>query len=168
MLSAPLGSYDEIWVADATKRIVELEGRFDLVVSWQVLEHVKPLVEVVDNLRSYLRPGGHFIGQLSGAFSFFGLANRALPDRLNRKLVSTLTGRDADTVFPAHYDHCWDSALTAMFSSWEAAEVTPRYLGAQYLRFLPSAQRLYLMYEESVMRRGKRNLATHYLIDAER
>src|SRR5881628_2346064 len=35
------GSYDEQVQATAEQRVPELVGRFDLIVSWQVLEHVR-------------------------------------------------------------------------------------------------------------------------------
>src|SRR5687768_1406571 len=43
MLRAPVSSYDEYYVSDVTKRVEEFKGQFDVVISWQVLEHVKPL-----------------------------------------------------------------------------------------------------------------------------
>ena len=58
MEHAPEGSYDEMFVGDITKRVAELEGRFDLIICFQVLEHVKPLDDAIENLRCYLRPGG--------------------------------------------------------------------------------------------------------------
>ena len=168
LAAAPDGSYDETWVADATRRIPELEGRFDLVISFQVLEHVTPLEGAFANFRAYLRPGGHFVGQFSGTFSFFALASRLIPHRLSKWLLSHLTERPTTTIFPAHYHHCWDSAIRRSLDSWARVEVEPRYLGAGYLRFLPPAQRLYLIYEEWARRSGRRNLATHYLVSAER
>ncbi len=40
---APAGSYDELRVADITQSSAHLEGSCDLALSYQVLEHVKPL-----------------------------------------------------------------------------------------------------------------------------
>lgn len=168
LAAAPLGSYDETWVADATKHLPELDGRFDLIISWQVLEHVRPIEDAFDNFRTYLRPGGRVIGQLSGTFSYFGLANRILPHRLTVVLLRRLVQRDPATVFPAHYDRCWDGALQQVLASWNQVEIVPRYIGAQYLRALPPIQWLYLLYEEWALRTRRRNLATHYIIDAGR
>jgi len=69
-------AYDETWVADVTQRVPALEDRFDLILSWQVLEHVKPLGAAFDNFHAYLCPRGRFVGHFSGTFSFFGLASR--------------------------------------------------------------------------------------------
>ncbi|HEY7131043.1 MAG TPA: class I SAM-dependent methyltransferase [Candidatus Limnocylindrales bacterium] len=165
---APAGSYDERWVADITHHVPELDGRFDLVLSFQVLEHVKPLSAAFENFRGYLRPGGVFLGQFSGTFSFFGLANRVIPDRLTAWLVDRFTDRTADSVFPASYDRCWDSAIRRIARPWADVEVEPRYTGATYLRFLPPVQGAYLLYEDWALRSGKRDLATHYIVEARR
>ncbi len=161
-------AYDETWVADVTQRVSELEGRFDLVISWQVLEHVRPLDAAFDNVHTYLRPGGTFIGQFSGAWSYFALANRLIPHRVTAWLVDRFTERDAGSVFPAHFHRCRDSELRQILAPWAHADVTPRYTGATYLRFLPPAQWLYLKYEDWAMRSGRRDLATHYIVEARR
>jgi SAM-dependent methyltransferase len=168
LAAAPHGSYDETWVADTTKHLAELDDRFDLIISWQVLEHVKPVEAAFANFQAYLHPGGRFIGQLSGTFSFFGLANQIIPHRLTVMLLRRLVKRDPTTVFPAHYHHCWDGALRRVLASWIEVEIMPRYIGAQYLRALPPIQWLYLRYEGWAFRTRRRNLATHYIIDARR
>jgi SAM-dependent methyltransferase len=168
LAAAPPGSYDETWVADTTKHLPQLDGRFDRIVSWQVLEHVKPIEDAFDNFWKYLRPSGRFIGQFSGTFSCFGLANKILPHTVTVMLLHRLGQRDPATVFPAYYHRCWDSALRRVLSSWSQVEIVPRYIGAQYLGALPPIQWLYLRYEGWALRTRRRNLATHYIIDAGR
>jgi len=163
---APAGSYDEMHVADVIERVPELEGRFDLVVSWQVLEHVKPLAVAIENLRAYLRPGGRLVVQMSGAYSAFGLLNRLVPQRLGVWALQRLLNRDPETVFPAYYDGCTYHALTRMFRRWHGAEILPLYRGAGYFRFLRPVQSGYVAYEEWALRGRHHNLATHYLVAA--
>jgi SAM-dependent methyltransferase len=165
---APAGSYDEMWLSDVSHRVPDLEGRFDVVVSWQVLEHVKPLDVAMENLRRYLRPGGRLVAQFSGTFSVFGLINRAVPHRLGCWAMRHVFGRPPETVFPAYYHRCWNGALTSMLSSWQSFEIVPRYVGAGYFQFSRVAQWLYLAYESEVMRQRRTNLATHYVIAAVR
>ena len=163
---APPHSYDETWVGDAASRVPELVGRFDLVVSFQVLEHVRPLDATIENCRAYLRPGGRFVTQLSGAFSLFGLVNRVIPHRLALWILSTFLGWSRENIFPAHYHQCWYSALERILRPWTRSEILPRYTGGMYFSFSPALQRLYLIYEDWAMKTDRRNLATHYLIDA--
>jgi SAM-dependent methyltransferase len=168
LTKAPAGSYDEVWESDVARRVPKLKGRFDLVVSWQVLEHVKPLDVAMENLRAYLRPGGRLVALLSGTFSAFGLINQVVPQRLGVWAMGKFLRRDPATVFPAYYHCCWHSALTRILDSWREAEVVARYRGAGYFGFSPFLQQMYLRYEEWAWHGGHRNLATHYLVTAKK
>lgn len=165
---APDDAYDETLAGDVTIYQRELEGRFDLIVCWQVLEHVKPLRTALENIRSYLRPSGRFVGQLSGTFSPFGLVNRAIPHRAAVTVLHRFLGRDPESVFPAYYDKCWYSALVDLGRDWHEFRVDPRYAGATYFGFSRTLQRAYLSYEEWTLRNEHRNLATHYLLVGQR
>lgn len=165
---APESSYDRIVVADARERVDELAGSFDLVLSFQVLEHVKPLEGAIENFRSYLKPGGRLLAQLSGTFSLFGLINRVVPAGLGVWAMRRLLGRDPETVFPAHYDHCWHTALRRMLEPWSQVDVGPLYTGGGYFGFWRPLQAAYLGYEEWTLRGDRRNLASYYVIDAVR
>jgi SAM-dependent methyltransferase len=165
---APPGPYHDIIVADIVERRSELLERFDLVISWQVLEHVKPSAAAIENMRCYLREGGLMLSLVSGAYSAFALLNKLVPDRVGVLAMEYLLGRDPDTVFPAKYDHCLYDPLASMLMSWREFEVVPRYRGAEYFGFARWLQRVYLWYEDWTIRTERRNLATHYLIRATR
>ena len=166
--AAPPGSYDSAVVGDVSARADDLSGRFDLVLSFQVLEHVRPLEAAFENLRQYLKPGGRLIAQFSGGLSAFGLLGRAVPHRMSRPLLQHLLGRDREKVFPAHYDHCWSSAVRRMLGSWTSAEVIPLHRGAAYFHFAKPLRAGYLLYEEWVRHRNLENLASYYIVDAVR
>jgi SAM-dependent methyltransferase len=166
LAAAPAGSYDRAIAADVTERQLALEGCADLVVSWQVLEHVAPLDEAISNIYSYLRPGGLFVAHLSGGRSAFALINRSVPHRLAKVAMKRLLQRDPVSVFPASYDRCTYSALSQMLGDWSEVRITPRYRGATYFRFVPPIQWVYLRLEDLMVRGNHRDLATHYLITA--
>jgi FkbM family methyltransferase len=166
--AAPPGSYDETAAADVTTYVPALADRFDAVVSWQVLEHVKPLAGAMDNLRAYLRPGGQLVAQFSGTFGLFGLLSRLVPAKVTPALLEKMFGRPRSTTFPAYYDHCWSSALEEMGRSWTSFEVIPRHEGAGYFGFSRHVQAAYLAYEEWAVRAGRGNLASYYLVVATR
>lgn len=163
---APSGAYDELVVTDVARRVPALERSFDLIVSWQVLEHVKPLAAAIEHLRCYLRPGGRLVAFFSGTFSAYALLNTAIPNRLGVRVVARVMRRPPDTVFPAYYDRCYHWGLERMLESWSAAEVVPLWGGAAYFRFSRVLQSVYLAYEEWARLGGHRNLATHYLVAA--
>jgi SAM-dependent methyltransferase len=165
---APPDSYDKIYVADVTQHLGALEGKFDLAISWQVLEHVKPLEASLANIRTYLKPGGRFVAQFSGAFSAFGIVNQVIPAKMGVWAMKMLLRRRPDTVFPAHYDRCWYSAIEPMLTHWSAKEIVPLYRGAGYFGFAKLLQRTYMTFEDWAHDGGHRNLATHYIVDARR
>ena len=168
LLTAPPGSYDDTVVNDITRFTPALENSFDLILSFQVLEHVKPLAPALANIRRYLRPGGRLVAQLSGAFAAFSLIARVTPRPLTEWAQQRLYGRPPDTVFPARYDRCWYGALTSDLQEWSEATVTPLWMAAPYFRFSPPLRGAYVAYEEWARRGDRRNLAPYYLIEASR
>jgi SAM-dependent methyltransferase len=168
LAKAPPGSYDELSVGSLTTHDPALVGRFDLVVARFVFEHVRPLAPAIDNLRSYLRPGGRLVALLSGRWSVFALLNQVVPPRLARLAMQRALGREPDTVFEAHYDGCWQRRLQRMLAGWGRAEVQPHFCGAGYFTFARPLTAAYLAFEELAVRRRWDDLATYYLIDAER
>jgi SAM-dependent methyltransferase len=165
---APAGVYDETVVADLVDHLPGLEDRFGLILSWNVLEHVPHLETALSNLRSYLRPGGRLVAQFAGTFAAHALLSRLIPRALAAEAMERLLNRPRDTVFDAHYDRCRYSALDDLLAPFSTHTITTHYRDASYFRFSRLAQAVYLGYEEWALRGQHRNLATHYLVCAER
>lgn len=169
LTEAGAGAYDETVVRDVAERDPSLAERFDLIVSWQVLEHVRPLDVAIDNLQLYLRPGGRLVAQFSGGWSAFAVANTLLPQRARMWVLTRLVGKHPDQVFPAFYDRCHYGALQRMLASWSSHEVVPLYVGAvPYFGFSRLVRTAYMAYEEWTYRQDIRNLASYYVVDAVR
>jgi SAM-dependent methyltransferase len=164
--TAPTGSYDETVVAGAEKLRSDLVGRFDLIVSWQVMEHFRDLPSAAEAFHRYARENGWFVACLSGRNALFAIGNRILPGSVGRQVVSRLRGRPLDTVFPAHYDHCTERGLREAFSSWGKVHVLPLWRGADYFAPFPTLRSMYVRYEDWAIERGLDNLATHYVVAA--
>jgi SAM-dependent methyltransferase len=162
------GAYDELRVGSATEHVPGFEGAFDLVTSWQTLEHVRPVEAALANARSYLRVGGRFVALVSGTFAVFAIAGRLVPHSVARAVMKRLLDREPETVFPAHYNRCWHGTLVKLLEPWSHAEVIPLYRAGGYFAFSDTLARAYLAYENWAEGRQLRNLATHYLIDAVR
>jgi SAM-dependent methyltransferase len=165
---APPSSYDRKYVSDLRIREQGLIDQVDLAISWQVLEHVEPLKAAIDNVNAYLRPGGTFVSMLSGRNALFSMINRMIPEPLGIWAMERLLRRPPDTVFRAHYDACTYSGLCEVLSTWTHAELIPLFRGANYLKFFRPARALYLRYENWAVRRGKNELATHYVFIAQK
>lgn len=168
LLAADPGAYDEWLVHDITEPVRSIEDRVDVVLSWQVLEHVASTPRAFEAMRRTLRPGGTLLAQVSGSFAFFSLSAHLLPHRARTMLMRRLLGAPPEMKFPTHYDRCWASAFERSLADWDAVEIIPFYRGAAYLRSLRPAQVGYLWYESAIARREIRNLATHYLVVARR
>jgi 2-polyprenyl-6-hydroxyphenyl methylase/3-demethylubiquinone-9 3-methyltransferase len=167
LATATAGSYDECVVADISGPCrPELVGRFDLVVSFQVLEHVRPLEQALDNMHAYLRPGGRLIAQMSGAFTPFSLLGKVMPHRPKVWLLHNLLDREPAEIFPAHYDRCYASALRRLTREWNEVEIVALHRGASYLHFSKVLRALYLVYERGLARRGFDDLAAYFIVDA--
>lgn len=162
--AAPPGSYDEVVVSDVTTLVPSLAGRFDLILSFQVLEHVSSMPAALENLRTYLRPGGHLVAHFSGTFGLFSLLSRLVPNRLTPLLLERMFDRPRSTTFPAHYDKCWATELAKMGRSWSSFEIVPRHEGGAYFGFSRHVQAGYLAYEEWAGRNGHDNLASYFLV----
>jgi SAM-dependent methyltransferase len=162
------GAYDEIVVGDICTPIPSLSDAFDLVLSWQVLEHVSSMRAALDNQRAALAPGGRMIAMLSGTWAIYALAARVIPHRTSIMLQTRLLGADPRDKFPARYDGCSDRSLRRQLtqSGWSSWEVVPYYKAGGYLRFSRPLLRSYLAYENWAERTGRANLATHYLVEA--
>ncbi|MGX6446637.1 class I SAM-dependent methyltransferase [Patulibacter sp. S7RM1-6] len=162
------GAYDESVTGDIALLRRELVGRVDLIVSWQVLEHVQDLAAALTCMQAYLRPGGSLVAMFSGGRAAYAIANRALPHAIGKPLVTVLARRSESTnpVFPAYYDRCTASQIHAMMAAWSHVEVTPFHRGAGYLRAFPRLQRIYLAVESFQARRCSADWATHYLLVA--
>jgi SAM-dependent methyltransferase len=162
------GDYDALVVSDLAASSLPLQATVDLAVSWQVLEHVRPLDQALANVHRSLRDGGAFVTLFSGSWSLFALVNRALPDRLGAAVVGRTMRRrgSAQPVFTAHYDRCYATALERVFADWSRVSIEPLYRGATYLHFSRALQAAYIAYENAVQRRRIGNLATHYFVVA--
>lgn len=162
--AAVAGSYDEVIAADVAEPLAALEARFDLIVSRAVFEHVRSVPDALDNLYAYLKPGGYAIISLSGRFSVFAILNMLLPRRLGVPLVARVMRREQQTVFPAYYHRCYQSALEHYVQHWSSARIFSAWAGASYFRITRPLQSAYIFYEEWAFVSRRTNLATHYFL----
>lgn len=168
--AAPPGLYAESIVSSIETFLPELENRFDLVMSFYVFEHVESLAKTLENCRKYLKDGGTMVAQFSARYSYFAIANQLIPHPVTKRLGNVLAGRAPHTVFPAHYDKCWYSAVEKLMKDWSEVDIQPLYTGAGYLGRKPFnlVRPLYLAYEDWTARQDKKNLASHYLVKAKK
>lgn len=163
-------AYDERIVADIGQASARLQDRFDLVISWQVLEHVESMRAALDAQHRALVDGGRMVAMVSGSLGVYAVLARIIPYRVSTAIQERLLGIDGADKFPTRYDSCRASRLSALLKEggWRSHEIAPFYKGGVYFRFSPALQRFYLRYENAIWRADRRELATHYIIDAVR
>lgn len=165
---AEAAAYDERVVGNISSPLPDLAGRFDLVISWQVLEHVPSMRGALATQHRALVPGGRMVAMLSGAWGFHALAARVVPYRISSAAQQRLLGFPAEDKFPTAYDGCSDRGLRKRLreGGWSSWEIAPLYKAGGYLRFARPLQRSYLVYEDWAHHHRRPNLATHYVVDA--
>lgn len=165
LAAAGPGAYDSTYAHDIMEPLGEVR-EVDVIISWQVLEHVRSLSRALCNLHAMLRPGGTLLAQLSGSFAAFAVAARFMPHGLRVKMMARHLGHAEELKFPTHYDRCNARAIAKMLGDWSSSEVVPYFRGAPYFSMSRPLQRLYLRYEDLIASRRWDTLATHYLIIA--
>lgn len=162
------GAYDEMLEGDICTKLATTEGRFDRVVSWQVLEHVSSMRAALATQHAALVPGGRMVAMLSGAWAMHALAARVIPYRMSTRLQRRLLNIVPEDKFPTRFDGCTDRSLRRLLADggWASWEVVPLYRSGVYLEFFQPLQRAYVAYENWAARGPRANLATHYIVDA--
>lgn len=132
---APAGAYHDFIVGDVAS--VKIPGRFDLVLSSAVLEHVRDVEAAIGNMAASLSENGLMAHFLPCRHAPFAIINRLLGDRLSRTVLLGLhPERGQIAGFPAYYDRCVASALSAICvrSGLEVVELKPYYV-SEYFEF---------------------------------
>lgn len=98
------------------------DGRFDLVVSRYVFEHVADPERTASELLRVLKPGGWICAMTPNKFGYVALASRLVPNRLHSRALSRVQpGRMEKDVFPTAYLLNRPSAIRRYFG--HAADV---------------------------------------------
>jgi 2-polyprenyl-6-hydroxyphenyl methylase/3-demethylubiquinone-9 3-methyltransferase len=135
LAQAPAGAYDAVVVGDvATARI---PGKYDLVFSRAVLEHVADPRAAVANLAGALVPGGVMAHVMPCRNAPFAILNRWLGNRAARRLLFAIfPEKRQDSGFLAYYRDCTPAGLSRACTECglEIVEVNP-YYNSDYTSF---------------------------------
>lgn len=94
--------------ADITEAELSLGQSFDLVFSQMLAEHVRDAESFHANIYNHLNSGGFAVHFFPTLYALPFLANRLIPERLGRRILSIVSPRDFYTFdkFPAYYRWC--------------------------------------------------------------
>lgn len=121
---------DHYIVADLEKAPLA-DQSFDVIVCWDVLEHLERPREALDNITRALAPGGVLILKIPNLHSPKGLATKYTPHRFHRWVYRRYGLSDGTIPFPTRFDgsmapaaiHAWAESLNLSLrwsAFWEA------------------------------------------------
>ena len=135
LVQAPAGAYDAIVVGDVAE--VSIPGKYDLVFSRTLLEHVADPRAAIANLASVLVPGGIMAHVVPCRNAPFAIINRNLGNhRARRLLFAIFPEKEKNSGFLAHYRECTPARLSRICreNGLEVVKAIP-YYNSDYTSF---------------------------------
>jgi len=101
------------------------DGHFDVVTANMVAEHLSDPVPILKEVRRVLRPGGMFVFHTPNFHNPWLRIASLVPDGVKKGIIYVLEGRQAEDVFPTHYQINTAEAVRqqAALAGLEASEV---------------------------------------------
>ncbi len=130
---------------DVTGDASQFEGRYDVVFSRFLAEHVQDGRAMHRNVFEVLKPGGAAFHLIPTLFALPFVINRLLPERLGQKVLSLSPSRDISPKFPAFYSQCFGDTprMRKMFKDIGYREIEIRnFYGHSYYEKLPGVMEL--------------------------
>jgi SAM-dependent methyltransferase len=132
---APTGAYEEIVVGDVAT--VAIPGKYDLIFSRAVLEHVADPRAALANMARALSPGGTMAHFLPCRNAPFAVLNRWLGNRIaSRLLFAIFPEKENGSGFRAYYRDCTPSRLARLSQEHglQVGQIIP-YYNSDYTSF---------------------------------
>lgn len=167
------GGYTKV-VADVTAPIgSELEGRFDVVFSKMLAEHLRDGVRFHRNVFEMLRPGGIAIHLYPTLYALPFLVNRFASERLAYQILQRVAPRDSwkESKFPAYYDCCRGPSPRAqrlLHGLGYRVRKYKGYYGHGYFNRLPLLRRASDLAAHALMRHPLNAFTSYALVVLER
>jgi SAM-dependent methyltransferase len=145
-------------------------GRFDLVISRSVVEHLDHPQRVFDELARVLRPGGKLVFTTPNKYYYSCLIALLTPASLKARYFQTVFGADAYDHFPVRYRANTRRALrrVAAAAGLRVVRIDALRHYPYYLMFSPVLFRLGVLYDRVVTGLGLDSLQSTWLVVMEK
>lgn len=166
LAQAPAGCYDRTVVGDVAT--VAIPGRYDLILSQTVLEHVCDTPAAIANLSAVLAEGGVMAHFVPCAYAGYTFVSRLLGNRLGRKILWTVYPDSRSTSgFRAYYRECTPRRMRRLCrqSGLDVVELRP-YFASEYFRFFAPLYALEMLRQLLLMRLRAESLCEAFTIVA--
>jgi SAM-dependent methyltransferase len=155
-LSLVPGGYDKACF-DVGGDASAFEGRYDVVFSRFLAEHVRDGRALHRNVYKVLKPGGVAFHLIPTLFALPFVINRLLPERIGQKMLDIFSSRrEISPKFPAYYSRCYgDTAgMRRLFKNigYDSVEIRNFY-GHFYYEEIPGLRELEKWFSELAARR---------------
>ena len=146
------------------------EGRYDVVFSRFLAEHVRDGKAMHRNVHQVLKPGGVAFHLIPTLYALPFVINRLLPERAGQKLLDVLTPRrKISPKFPAYYSRCHGDtrAMRRMFEEIGYKRVEIRnFYGHFYYEHIPGLRDLEKLFAQMAARKQWSNVTSYAYIFA--
>ena len=94
-----------------------IPGRYDLIISMTLLEHVPDNAAAARSIADALLPGGSTHHYVPGGYHPYALATRLVGPRLQRRLIRLLRPQveEHTSGYTTFFDHCTPAAMSRLF-----------------------------------------------------
>ena len=126
-------SVDERVQLDQSGILPFVDGQFELVTAFSVLEHIEDPGCIAAELRRVLQPGGWLIGWTPNRYGYVGIGARIIPARFTRKALRLLEpGREEHDSFPPVYRLNSRAAFRKYFPTAQWEDLSYTYNGLPF------------------------------------
>ncbi len=146
-----------------------VDAQADMVISITLLEHVPNNDAAVGSMFAALRPGGSTHHYVPSKWHPYSIALRLVGPVMQKRLIRLLRpGAIAVTGYPAFFDHCSPSAMSALFRRHGFADIDVKafYRANDYFAFFIPAYIVVTLFENLASVIDWRLLASGFVISA--
>jgi len=164
LAQAPAGAYDSVIVGDIGR--VHITGKYDLVFSRTLLEHVANTPAAIANLAGALLPNGVMAHVVPCRNAPFAILNRALGNRLGRSvLFAVFPEKKRNSGFRAYYRDCTPTRLSRLCreNGLHVVQVIP-YYNSDYTSFFAPLYTIEMLRQVATCKLGLENFCEGFTI----
>lgn len=146
-----------------------IDGKFDMIVSITLLEHVPDNRSAVRSMYDALEPGGVMHHYIPGKGHPYALILRLVGPEWQKRLIAVTRPKAKDvTGYPTFFDHCTARGMTRLFreTGFEDIDIDVHYGANDYFSFFVPAFVLITAFENLCRRLGLSYFASGYVISA--
>jgi SAM-dependent methyltransferase len=158
--------YDKFLVQSVEDKI---SGKFDLIISTTLLEHVPNNKRSVRSMYDSLNEGGSMVHYIPNKYHFYSLCLRLVGPKIQKILIKFLRPEAISvTGYPAFFDQCSPNQMKNLFEEhgFKEVEIMPYYKATDYFAFFIPAYLFVAVFENLFDYFGISHFASGFIVKA--